>query len=185
MKRLLIIIGLLIVSCAAIAQENPTPMPPNYERIQKETTRWFGEFRYKRLAKRFERCDTTMTVDHFRCLYYGAWLRRKHNNTDIKVDNYRLQYVLYCDSYGESSPEANHAWWRLQMLLTAIWSSGNGSKEYPFYVTSPQDMFYMIEDLGLHFSGNPMDSCFYQKDMVEIPTDEGVTVYVIIGAPRR
>ena len=183
LRRIVEIIALLIVSCAVKAQDNPAPLPPNYELIRKATGRWCGEYNYKRLKKRFERCDTTMTVDHFRCLYYGAWLRRGRGNVEYKVSNCRNYYDLYCAYDGVSSPEANKAWWRYQMLLTAVWSSGNGTEEHPFYVTCYEDLYFMIYDLGLHWktinlgvgAGNP----------IACPTEEGVTVYVVIGAPQR
>lgn len=167
-----------------MSQDNPVPLPPNYERIDKETHRMFGEYRYKRLVKRFERCDTTMTVDHFRCLYYGAWLRRRNNVTDVKVDVYHALYVLDSSFYGSSSVMANRDWWRLQMLLTAVWSSGNGSAEYPFYVTSPDDMIFIVDDMGLSPSGDFMDIRFYKKGIIEVQTVEGVTLYFVIGAPQ-
>ena len=70
MKRYVFGVLLVLVATALQAQENPAPVPPNYERIDKETRRWFGEYRYRSLVRRFERGDTSLTVDHYRCLYY-------------------------------------------------------------------------------------------------------------------
>ena len=75
MKRYVFWVLLVLVATALQAQENPAPVPPNYERIDKETRRWFGEYRYRSLVRRFERGDTSLTVDHYRCLYYGAGQR--------------------------------------------------------------------------------------------------------------
>lgn len=114
------------------AQENPAPLPPNYELIKKETGRWFGEYRYKCLVKRFERCDTTMTVDHFRCLYYGAALRGDSTYT-----------LTAC-----SRREGMEGWIQLMGLLQAVWSSGNGSDTLPFHVASYADARVMRDDTG-------------------------------------
>lgn len=108
------------------AQENPAPMPPNYERIRKETKRWFGEYNYKKLVKRFERCDTTMTVDHFRCLYYGAAQR---GDTVYTISNQK-------------------SWWHRVNLIQAVWSSGNGSDTLPFHVATYADARFMRDDTG-------------------------------------
>ena len=75
MKRYVFWVLLVLVATALQAQENPASVPPNYERIDKETRRWFGEYRYRSLVRRFERGDTSLTVDHYRCLYYGAGQR--------------------------------------------------------------------------------------------------------------
>lgn len=140
----LLLFALLLVPMAVWAQDNPTPLPPNYERIREETGRWFGEYNYRRLKKRFDRCDTTMTVDHFRCLYYGAAQRGDTSYTLVVC--YR-SYRRLCDSLGQWHPTTQQAWWRLQMLTAAVWSSGNGSEELPFHVASFRDGVYMKEDL--------------------------------------
>ena len=184
------------------AQENPAPMPPNYERIYKETHRLFGEYRYKRLLRHFDRCDTAMTVDHFRCLYYGDAMR-KHTPikytlcdrvlTDSVLDTADAQrhlrmverilneypcrlslrdyrYRLLCRLYGSAHPLTNQAWWQLQMLLVAVWSTGDGSGQHPFHVREGKDAYYMVKDMGLH----PTMLC----DGV-CETKEGVYVYFI------
>ena len=136
MRKTLFIISLLLIACAVSAQENPTPLPPDYQRIEKEIGRCFGEYRYSRLEKRFLRCDTTMTVDHFRCLYYGAALRGDSTYTLMSCGR---QYHRLTDSLGQWHPATQQAWWRFQMLTSAVWSSGNGSEEYPFYVSCRDD----------------------------------------------
>ncbi len=108
------------------AQDNPAPLPPNYELIKKETGRWFGEYRYKSLVKRFKQCDTTMTVDHFRCLYYGAAQR---GDTAYTISNQK-------------------SWWHRVNLIQAVWSSGNGSDTLPFHVATFADARFMRDDTG-------------------------------------
>ena len=85
-----------------------------------------------------------MTVDHFRCLYYGAAQRGDTSYTLVVC--YR-SYRRLCDSLGQWHPSTQQAWWRLQMLTAAVWSSGNGSEELPFHVASSRDGVYMKEDL--------------------------------------
>ena len=128
----LIVLLVLVLLPGVQAQENPAPVPPNYERIQKETRRWFGEYRYKSLVKRFERCDTSLTVDHYRCLYYGAAQRGD--------SIYTLSAV--------SRRTGNTGWLQLMGLLQAVWSSGNGSDTLPFHVASYADARYMRDDTG-------------------------------------
>lgn len=143
MKKPLLIIIALIASCVAYAQDNPAPLPPNYERIAKETGRWFGPYRYRSLVSRFERCDTALTIDHYRCLYYGAALR---GDTAVTLDACYRRYRLLADSQGPWHPESQQAWQQLQMLTAAVWSSGNGTKEQPFHVASDADRRYMEEE---------------------------------------
>ena len=81
-----------------------------------------------------------MTIDHFRCLYYGAALR---GDSTYTLTTCGLQYHRLADSLGHWHPTTQQAWWRLQMHTAAVWSSGNGSEEYPFYVSCADDERYM------------------------------------------
>lgn len=132
MKRYGILVLLVLVATALQAQENPAPVPPNYERIDKETRRWFGEYRYRSLVRRFERGDTSLTVDHYRCLYYGAGQRGDTTYT-----------LSAC-----SRRAGNAGWLQLMGLVQAVWSSGNGSDTLPFHVTSYADARFMRDDTG-------------------------------------
>lgn len=148
MRRCLLFCSLLLVSLMPVqlqAQENPAPLPPNYERIDKETHRWFGEYRYGRLVRMFWECDTTMTVDHFRCLYYGAAMRGDKAYTLAEC---HARYTLKRNLLGQWNPTTQDAWWQLQMMLAAVWSSGNGTEEHPFHVASRPDALYMRDDIG-------------------------------------
>lgn len=132
MKRYGLWVLLVLVATALQAQENPAPVPPNYERIDKETRRWFGEYRYRSLVRRFERGDTSLTVDHYRCLYYGAGQRGDTTYT-----------LSAC-----SRRAGNAGWLQLMGLVQAVWSSGNGSDTLPFHVASYADARYMRDDTG-------------------------------------
>lgn len=132
MKRYVFGVLLVLVATALQAQENPAPVPPNYERIDKETHRWFGEYRYRSLVRRFERGDTSLTVDHYRCLYYGAGQRGDTTYT-----------LSAC-----SRRTGNAGWLQLMGLVQAVWSSGNGSDTLPFHVASYADARFMRDDTG-------------------------------------
>lgn len=132
MKRYVFGVLLVLVATALQAQENPAPVPPNYERIDKETRRWFGEYRYRSLVRRFERGDTSLTVDHYRCLYYGAGQRGDTTYT-----------LSAC-----SRRAGNAGWLQLMGLVQAVWSSGNGSDTLPFHVASYADARFMRDDTG-------------------------------------
>lgn len=121
------------------------PLPPDYGRIEKETGRWFGEYRYGRLVKMFHECDTAMGVDHLRCLYYGAAQR---GDTTYRLTSCYERYTLSRHLYGQWNPGTQRAWWRLQMMISAVWSSGDGTAEYPFHVASRGDARFMCEDVG-------------------------------------
>lgn len=132
MKRYVFWVLLVLVATALQAQENPAPVPPNYERIDKETRHWFGEYRYRSLVRRFERGDTSLTVDHYRCLYYGAGQRGDTTYT-----------LSAC-----SRRAGNTGWLQLMGLVQAVWSSGNGSDTLPFHVASYADARFMRDDTG-------------------------------------
>ena len=146
MRRVrLLLFALLLVPMGLQAQDNPAPLPPNYELIKKETGRWFGEYRYSRLVTRFWNCDTNLTVDHFRCLYYGAALRGDRTYT---LTHLRERRELANRLYGRWSREADEAWYRLVMMIVAVWSTGDGSEEHPFHVVSFADAQFMRDDVG-------------------------------------
>ncbi len=44
---------------------------PNYKKIEKKIAKEGSEFYYPTLMERFIACDTTMTLEQKRCLYYG------------------------------------------------------------------------------------------------------------------
>lgn len=141
----LLLLALLLVPLALQAQDNPAPLPPNYELIKKETGRWFGEYRYSRLVTMFWNCDTNLTIDHFRCLYYGAALR---GDTTYTLTNLRRRRDLTFRLYGDSSIEREEAWYQYVMMISAVWSSGNGSDTLPFHVASYADARLMRDDTG-------------------------------------
>ena len=139
MRRIIVIIGLLIVPCVAVAQNNGRTLKPNCRKIARVVKSPESPYFIDSLEARFSRCDTTMTVDGLRCLYYSghAALASAHQ-----------QFLLLSSRFGVTSRRAGDAWWRYQMLLTAVWSSGDGSKRKPLYVTQMDDAIQAVTDFG-------------------------------------
>lgn len=131
MKRRVAIIGLLIVCFVALGQENGVTLKPNYRKIARVVKSPSSPYFLDSLEARFFRCDTAMTVDDLRCLYYGDTLYSLVNAAAI--------YDRRCRRFGRDSRQANDAWWQYQMLVTAIWSTGDGSRRRPLHVACPED----------------------------------------------
>ena len=137
MKKLLVIISLLIVSCVAVAQDNGAVMKPNYRKIARVVKSHKSPYYLDSLEARFSRCDTTMTVDDLRCLYFGGG--------DVSLRDAWRRYQLLLGRFGRHGGRANDAWWQYQMLLTAVWSTGDGSEENPLYVKDYEDFLFVSE----------------------------------------
>ena len=139
MRKIIVIIGLLIVSCVAMAQDNGRTLKPKYRKIARVVKSPESPYFIDSLEARFSRCDTTMTVDDLRCLYYSghATLAGTHQ-----------QLLLLSSRFGVTSRRAGDAWWRYQMLLTAVWSSVDGSRRKPLHVTQMYDAIQTATDFG-------------------------------------
>jgi len=140
MKKVFFIIGLFLVFCISQAQDAPDPLKPNYCKIARVVKDASSHYFLDSLVERFSRYDTAMTVDDFRCLYYGGG--------EVSINNRWKHYQLLAGRFGRQNAKANDAWWQYQMLLTAVWSSGNGSKRKPLHVTSYDDALRMAADFG-------------------------------------
>lgn len=123
------------MSCTITAQDNGLTLRPNYRKIARVVKAPDSPYYMDSLEARFCRCDTNMTVDHFRCLYYG--------DTLYGIVNAASNYENKCRRFGRMSRQANDAWWQYQMLLTAVWSTGNGTKRKPLHVTCLEDATYV------------------------------------------
>ncbi len=134
MRRYTAIIFLLLVSCVAVAQDNGVVMKPNYRKIARVVKSPASPYFLDSLVARFDRCDTSLTVDGFRCLYYSCAAK-------TLKDAYRI-YDIKASRFGRQSPQANTAWTQYQMLVTAIWSTGDGSKRKPLHVICVEDATY-------------------------------------------
>ena len=65
-----------------------------------------------------------------RCLYYGG---------DLSLHDVWQRYQLSSGRFGRQSRQASKAWTQYQMMTTAVWSTGDGSKRKPLYVRSRED----------------------------------------------
>ena len=131
---------LVLLSLPVAAQDAGRTMKPNYRKIARVVKSPSSPYFMDSLQDRFARQDTSLTVDDLRCLYYGGesdMLYRTHT---------RLQAVGA--RFGMSSRQAGVAWWHYQMLTTAVWSTGDGSKRKPLHVTGYDDAQCAATEFG-------------------------------------
>lgn len=140
MKRLLILICLAIIALPLSAQDNGRTLKPNYRKIARVVRQPGGTYNIDSLYRHFSLRDTSMSIDHFRCLYYGG------TPSMLTAAHVTLRGVG--SRFGLTSRQAGEAWWRYQMLLSAIWSSGDGSKRKPLHVTGHDDAQRVADDFG-------------------------------------
>lgn len=69
--------------------------------------------------------------------------------TEIPMYYYRLIGCHY--AYGESDPRTVVARFQFSLLMDAIYSSGNGSHEAPFHLSSVMHSYFIMEMNGLRF----------------------------------
>lgn len=131
MKRTIVIISLLIACCAAAAQDGGATLKPNYRMIARVVKSPLSPYFLDSLLARFDRCDTSLTVDDLRCLYFSF--------ANMSLNDAFRVYTLRSGRFGHQSRQANDAWWRYQMLTTAVWSTGDGTKRKPLHVVSRED----------------------------------------------
>ena len=140
MRRLILFIMLSLTVLPAFAQEAGRTLKPNYRRIARVVADPHGPFFLDSLEARFDRRDTSLTVDHLRCLYYADTLR--------SLRAAHVRYLQAGSRFGIASQRAGMAWWRYQMLLTAVWSTGDGSRRKPLHVTTKGDALRVAADFG-------------------------------------
>jgi len=131
---------MVVILCAAIgmpmaAQELPPTLPPNYRLIKKVTRNQSSPYFYDSLLARFSRCDTTLTIDDVRCLYYGG--------DEAGISDCYRRYRLLLGRLGRHQGRANDVWWQYQMLQSAVWSTGDGSEEHPLHVRDLDDIMLL------------------------------------------
>ena len=144
MKFIYIFVVVLLVAVVwpLAAQDLPPTLPPNYRLIKKLTKKKDSPYFYDSLAARFDRCDTTLTIDDVRCLYFGG--------KEVSITDCHRRYKLLISRFGRHQGRANDVWWQYQMLQSAVWSTGDGSEEHPLHVQSYDDFleFYMLDNPG-------------------------------------
>ena len=137
MRKLLAIISLLIVSCVSMAQDDWATMKPNYRKIARVVKSPESPYFLDSLKARYDRCDTSLTVDDMRCIYYSCGITSLRDALG--------RYGRMCYVYGDQSPQANTAWTQYQMIVTAVWSTGNGSKHKPLHVVCREDAWFVAD----------------------------------------
>ena len=141
MKRLVIYLVLALTVSGLVAQELPQTLPPNYKLIKKLVKKRNSPYYYDSLLARFNRCDTTFTIDDARCLYYGG--------TEVSIADCFRRYKLLIGRFGRHEGRANDVWWQFQMLQSAVWSTGDGSEERPLHVQNSEDLNTLDELEGV------------------------------------
>lgn len=127
---------------AAQEVDNPPTLPPNYKLVRRLVKKASSPYFYDSLLARFNRCDTSFTIDDARCLYYGG--------TEVNIFKCYRNYWMLLEKTGRHEGAANAAWWQYQMLVSAVWSTGDGSEERPLHVQCSEDFihFQMEDNLG-------------------------------------
>lgn len=141
-----------MMSLPLFAQGDSNILPPNYRRIKKEIKKKSGPYYYDTLAARFERCDTTLTVDHLRCLYYSGKADK------ISLYDCHHHYYTLMGRFGRHAGKVNTAWTQFQMMVSAVWSTGDGSFSHPLHVRGTDDAGFIIaHDYQGHYSKSYYD----------------------------
>ena len=131
MKRLFFLIGLVSLMFCSFAQDAARTMKPNYRKIARVVASQNSPYFLDSLQSRYERLDTSLTVDDLRCLYYGG--------RNMSVSDTWQRYMLLVGRWGQNSRQAGDAWIRYQWLTSAVWSTGDGSRRRPLHVGSVED----------------------------------------------
>lgn len=131
MRRLIVAIVILLAPCLAVAQDNGVTLKPNYRKIARVVKSPTSPYFLDSLEARFDRCDTSLTVDDLRCLYFSS--------SDKTLSNAYRVYKLRSSRFGRNAAQVNTVWTQYQMLTTAVWSTGDGSKSKPLHVVSRED----------------------------------------------
>lgn len=131
---------LVLLALPASAQDAGRTMKPDYRKIARVVAENAGPYFMDSLQDRFARQDTSLTVDDLRCLYYGG--------EGGMLCRARTRLLAVGSRFGMSSRQAGAAWWQYQMLTTAVWSSGDGSKRKPLHVTGYDDAQCAATDFG-------------------------------------
>ena len=131
MRKTILIIALMIVACGLSAQEGGATLKPDYRKVARVVKSPRSQYFLDSLQERFLRCDTALTVDDLRCLYFGGG--------EVSLSDAWRRYQLLLGRFGRHGGKANDAWWQYQMLLTAVWSTGDGTRRKPLHVRSHDD----------------------------------------------
>ena len=134
------LIVLTLTLLPTTAQESGRTLKPNYRKIARLTAQPDGSWYLDSLTARFDRCDTSLTVDHLRCLYYSGAV-----SLVTAQQGYRATWLRF----GSMARSTGAAWWRYQMLLVAAWSSGDGSRRHPLHVVGSDDGALLADDFGM------------------------------------
>jgi len=88
-KRSIVVLILLLVATKSFSQGAAFSVP-NYEAIKKEIQNKDSKFNYKKQLQRLQNCDTTLTGEEYRYLYFGYVFQPEYNPYSRSADEEAL-----------------------------------------------------------------------------------------------
>lgn len=133
-------------------------------------------------VRKMLQADTMTQADWIKVVKLSeTGLQRKPS--DIIMCWYKILGCYY--AYGDEDVRTNIARMQMDMLMAAIFSSGNGSAEYPVYLTSVMQSYFIMEMEGLHPKHQALVHLGNNKICDAFPLEENVhgidTLYFEIG----
>lgn len=112
-KRNIIVLILLLVATKSFSQ-GAKFSAPDYEAIKKEIQNKDSKFFYKKQLQRLQSCDTTLTGEEYRYLYFGYFFQPEYNpyarSTDEEaLSKYYKSETIAAKDYPEIIRLATHA----------------------------------------------------------------------------
>jgi hypothetical protein len=150
MKKLITLMALLILSVAG-AQETSSP---DYTAIEKNIKDKNSPYYYKKLTERYNRADTTLTLNERRHLYYGfAFVPAKMDESMIRATEQQLKVALHKADPSQAD------------LEDVVKYCGVLLEAFPFSITLKEYRTYCLKQLGRY------DEAAAEKAQTEMAID--------------
>ncbi len=129
-------ISVLLVTTTSLFSQNFDYKKPDYEEIEKIIQEKTSEFYYPNLMNRYQKNDTTLTLDEYRVLYYGYLFHDAYTpyGTSTYVDS--LRQIFNRDSLSTDD------------FLTVIRFEEKILEEYPFNLRDINTLTYALFHVG-------------------------------------
>ncbi len=137
MKRILFLIGLIAFNLTCFAQSSLNTKAPDYDKIEKNIQNKGSNLYYPKLMERYEKGDTTLTLEEKRHLYYGYPFQSEYRPR-IGNEKYSdsLRIILSKEDYSEKD------------LRQIIIYSDSVLKETPFSLNTLEYIVNAYKQLG-------------------------------------
>lgn len=174
---------------------------PDLAQIKAETQNPDSKYYFPKLLEQFISCDTAMSINDYRYLYYGyafqedynpyrvseysnkikpLYFKEKHTRAecdtimkyaelslkDNPFDLQQMTFFIIALKERQKNARASIMQFRLNHLVAAILSSGNGTKESPWMVTSPAHEYNILNFRNLVAIGH--ESIGENIDMLKV-----------------